>query len=149
MAYTYLLYHIVIRPKGSKAVLTEEHEKTLYAYIWGICKEKQCVLHRINGMEDHIHMLVEIHPTIAFSDFVREIKISTNSWIKQHKNEFPNFEAWGKSFCALTYSENDKEKIKNYIINQKEHHKTVSFKDEYESLLREFGIEPDQWLMVD
>lgn len=149
MAYTYLLYHIVIRPKASKPVITEAHEKKLYSYIWGICKEKKCFLHRINGMPDHLHILVEIHPTIAVADFVREVKISTNSWMKQHKEEFPNFEAWGKSYCALTYCDRDKEMVKNYIINQKEHHKTTSFKDEYEALLREFGIEPDQWMMTD
>lgn len=149
MAYTYLLYHIVIRPKASKPVLTEAHEKLLYAYIWGICKEKKCTLHRINGMADHLHLLVEVHPTIAISDFVREIKISTNTWLKQHKDEFPHFESWGKSYCALTYSELEKEKIKNYIKGQKEHHKTISFKDEYESLLNEFGIKTDQWMLTD
>ena len=111
MAYTYLLYHIIIRPKESKPVIKTDHEKKLYSYIWGICKEKKCVLHRINGMEDHLHMLVEIHPSISVSDFVRMVK--------------------------------------HYIANQKVHHKTVSFKDEYERLLREFGIEPDQWMLTD
>lgn len=149
MAYTFLLYHIVIRPKASKQVITERYEKSLYAYIWGICKEKKCKLHRINGMPDHIHILVEIHPSITVSDFVRELKVSTNSWIKQHHEEFPDFDSWGTAYCALTYSNRDKETVKDYISNQKEHHKTISFKDEYEQLLREFDIEPDQWLMKD
>ena len=149
MAYSYLLYHIIIRPKASAPVITEEHEKSLYAYIWGFCKEKNCFLHRVNGMADHIHMLVEVHPTIAIADFVRELKISTNSWMKQHLNEFPNFDSWGKGYCALTYSEREKEMVKNYIVNQKEHHKTISFQDEYVALLTEFGIEPDAWLMKD
>lgn len=100
-------------------------------------------------MADHIHMLVEIHPTIAVSDFVRELKISTNSWIKLHHEEFPYFESWGKSYCALTYAERDKETIKNYIANQKEHHKKLSFKDEYEALLRDFGIAADKWMLID
>ena len=51
MAYTYLLYHIIIRPKESKPVIKTDHEKKLSSYIWGICKEKKCVLHRINGMK--------------------------------------------------------------------------------------------------
>ena len=149
MAYTYLLYHIIIRPKESKPVIKTDHEKKLYSYIWGICKEKKCVLHRINGMEDHLHMLVEIHPSISVSDFVRMVKISTNSWMKEHHEEFPNFDSWGKSYCALSYCERDKEMVKHYIANQKAHHKTVSFKNEYERLLREFGIEPDQWMLND
>lgn len=149
MAYTYLLYHIVIRPKASQPVITEAHEKDLYAYIWGICKEKNCRLHRINGMPDHLHLLVEIHQTMAVADFVRELKISSNTWMKQHSAEFPHFDSWGKSYCALTYSLQDKDKVMGYIKGQKEHHKTVSFKDEYESLLKDFGIEPDQWMFKD
>lgn len=149
MAYTYLLYHIVIRPKNSRPVITEAHERSLYAYIWGFCKEKKCFLHRINSMPDHLHLLVEIHPTIAVADFVRQLKISTNTWLKQHPSEFPKFDGWGKSYCALTYSESDKQKVRDYIVNQKEHHKTVSLKGEYEALLCEFGINSDEWLMKD
>ena len=149
MAYTYLLYHIVIRPKASRPVIPEEHEKELYSYIWGICKEKSCTLHRINGMPDHVHMLVEIHPTISVSDFVRDVKVSAHSWIQQHREKFPNFESWSKGYCALTCSEQDKEMVKKYIMGQKEHHKTICFCDEYKTLLREFGIEPDQWLLKD
>lgn len=69
--------------------------------------------------------------------------------MKQHQTEFPNFESWGKSYCALTYCERDKQTIKNYIANQKEHHKLVSFEDEYKSILNEFGIVPDQWILTD
>lgn len=149
MAYTYLLYHIVIRPKASKPVIAEEYEKELYAYIWGICKEKKCYLHRINGMPDHLHILVEIHPSIAIADFVRELKVSTNSWIRNNHDKFPYFETWGKSYCALTYSHSEKETVKKYIMEQKEHHKVTSFKDEYNALLKEFGITPDQWMLTD
>ena len=149
MAYTYLLYHIVIRPKNSRPVFLEEHEKMLYAYIWGFCKEKKCFLHRINGMPDHIHILVEVHPSIAISDFVRELKISTNSWLKQHKTEFPAFEGWGKTYCALTYSLREKDMVKNYIAIQKEHHKVITFRAEYEALMKEFGIDPDRWMFTD
>lgn len=149
MAYTYLLYHIIIRPKSSKPVIVEEHEKLLYSYIHGICKQKKCVLHRINGKSNHIHMLVEVHSTIAIADFVRDLKLATNQWMKQHRLEFPNFEAWGRSYCALTYCNRDKELVRNYIINQKEHHKSISFKDEYVSLLEEFGIQPDEWMLKD
>lgn len=100
-------------------------------------------------MPDHVHMLVEIHPSITVSDFVREVKISTNSWMKQHQQEFPDFDSWGKAYCALTYSKQDMDRIKDYISNQKKHHETVSLRDEYEQLLKEFNIEPDQWLMMD
>ncbi len=77
-------------------------------------------------MEDHIHMLVDIHPTFSLSGFMRDLKESTSKWLKQNPN-FPYFDYWAESFAAFTYNLNDKEKIINYIKNQKEHHKTISF----------------------
>lgn len=100
-------------------------------------------------MPDHVHILVEIHPSVSLSDFVRELKISTNAWMKKHTAEFPHFEAWGKSYCALTYCNRDMQMVKDYIVNQKEHHKAIGFEEEYVSLLREFGIEPDKWMFAD
>ncbi len=149
MAYTCLLYHLIIRTKSNVPAISENHERDLYAYIWGFCKGKRCVLHRVNGMADHLHLLVEIHPSLAIADFVRLLKISTNDWLHNHKEWFPYFNAWGKGYCALTYRKQDVAVIKQYIINQKEHHKQTSFQDEYRSLLMEFDIQPDEWLFHD
>ncbi len=70
MSYTRLLYHIVIRTKANQPTLSIAHSDHLYRYIWGIIKNKNCYLYRINGTEDHIHILVSVHPTLALSDFI-------------------------------------------------------------------------------
>ena len=144
MAYTNLLYHIVFRTHASQRTITEQHEQELYKYIWGFIKEKRCVLHRINGMPDHIHLLVEIHPSLSVSDFMRVLKISASNYMKSHREMFPIFEGWGKSYCAITYSKAEKETVRQYIMNQKEHHKKVGFADELKQLMIENGIAFDE-----
>ena len=139
MSYVKLLYHIVIRTKASKPVLSLEHSDDLYRYIWGIIKNKNSVLYRINGMEDHIHILLSIHPTLALSDFIRDIKAESSKMLKRTVG-FERFSAWGEGYAALTYSLKDKDMIINYIINQREHHKKQTFKDEYVVLLKEIGL---------
>ena len=150
MAYTNLLYHIVFRPKNSASVIPIEKEEMLYRYIWGIVKHKNGVLYRIGGMPDHVHILVQLPATIAVADFVRDLKTSTNVYLKENRDSFPKFDGWSRSYCALTYSQNEKDTIINYIKNQKEHHKRVSFRDELLGILRESGVEVDmKYFMVD
>lgn len=143
MSYTRLLYHIVFRTKYNKPTIIEAHESDLYKYIWGIIKNKKSVLYRIGGVPDHIHLLVDIHPTIAISDFMREIKEHSSKWLSRNPH-FPNFEGWGESFAAFSYSLKEKENIINYIKNQKEHHKTITFEQEYRQFLIENEIEMNE-----
>ncbi|MBQ9654951.1 MAG: IS200/IS605 family transposase [Prevotella sp.] len=143
MSYTNLIYHIVFRPHGSRPVIVEAHEKELYAYILGFCRAKGCVLYRIGGMPDHIHMLVSINQSISVSDFVRELKVSTNKFIKQNREHFPDFTKWAEGYCAISYNFRDKDMIYNYIKNQKEHHKRVGFYDELKQMCQENGINID------
>ncbi|MCQ2188547.1 MAG: IS200/IS605 family transposase [Paludibacteraceae bacterium] len=142
MSHICLTYHIVWRTKCSKRSINEAHERDLFAYIFGICKEKKCTLYRVNAMQDHVHMCIEIHPTIALSDFMKALKQSTSSWMKEHKEMFPFFDSWGNGYAAFTYAVKDRPNVINYIRNQKEHHKTFDFREEYESLLIEFGLDP-------
>ena len=138
-SYRQILYHIVFRTKNGKQTLSQEHEKELYAYIMGIIKNKNGFLYRINGMEEHIHFLSDLHPNIALADYVKDIKTASSLWLKAHAN-FPAFEGWAYGYAALTYTWHDKDMIVNYIKNQQEHHKTETFIDEYRRLLEEHGI---------
>ncbi len=143
MSYTRLLYHIVFRTKGNKKAINQQYEKELYAYIFGYVKNKKSILYRINGMEDHIHMLIDLHPTNSLSGFMRDMKEATSKWLKQNSN-FPLFEFWGEGYGAFTYNINEKDTIIEYIKNQKEHHKTVTFEEEYRAFLEENGIKIDE-----
>lgn len=142
-SYRQILYHIIFRTKEGKFTLPQEHIKELYGYIMGIIKHKNCFLYRINGMEDHIHILSDLHPGIALADYMRDIKTASSLWLKQHE-KFPNFEGWSDGYAALTYSWRDKDMIVNYIKNQQDHHKKEKFEEEYRRLLLEHEIKIDE-----
>ena len=144
MAHIMLYYHIVWRTKRSQRTISQDHERQLYAYIFGFCDRKGCKLIRVGGMPDHIHMLVAIRPDIAVSDFMRILKSETSKWLNSQPALFPHFDGWGNGYAAFTYSESQKEVVRRYIINQKSHHSTYSFREEYEAMLREWGLDPKQ-----
>jgi putative transposase len=142
-SYRQILYHIVFCTYNRVNTLPEKHHEELYKYIWGIIKKRNCVLYRINGTENHIHILSDLHPTVCLSDYIKEIKTASNKWIRE-SGKFLDFEHWAQGSCALTYGMRDKEIIISYIKNQKEHHSKVSFEDEYRKLLEENGIQWDE-----
>ena len=146
MSYTKLIYHVILRSHQGTAPIIETHERELYAYILGFCKQHNCKLYRINGMPDHIHLLVSIHPSISVSSFVHDLKLATHRMMSATPDRFPGFRGWENGYCALTYSETEKETVRQYIIRQKEHHNAhhVSARDELKALLRECGVEFDE-----
>jgi REP element-mobilizing transposase RayT len=143
MSYTQILYHIVIRTKYSENTISQQNVASLYKYIHGIIKNKKGVLYRINGIEDHIHILSDLHPAIALADYIKSIKVSTSLWLK-NSGDFPHFNGWGEGYSAFTYSYRAKGTLINYIRNQQEHHKNESFHDELKRLFGENGLDWDE-----
>jgi REP element-mobilizing transposase RayT len=100
-------------------------------------------------MEEHIHILSDLHPSVALADYIKEIKVASSKWMKA-SGYFPHFSGWAVKYCALTYSYREKEILINYIKNQQEHHKKEGFRDEIGRLFRENGIDSDEeWFWVD
>lgn len=93
-------------------------------------------------MPDHVHMCVEIHPTISLSNFMKIVKQESSAWLTEHREFFPLFDSWSNGYAAFTYSVKERGNVIQYIKRQKEHHKVAAFRDEYESLLMEFGLDP-------
>lgn len=143
MSYRQIFYQIVFGTKNRNSTINKEFETELYKYIYGIIKNKKCKLYRINGIEDHIHIMSDLHPTICLTDYVKDIKVASSIWMKE-SGKFPLFEGWQDKYAAFTYSVREKDMIINYIKNQKEHHKTESFYDELRRLLIENEIEFDE-----
>ena len=138
-----IFYQIVFSTKDRVPAIIEQHETDLYKYIWGVIKNKKCTLYRIGGTSDHLHIFSDLHPSVCLSDFVKDIKVASNLWMKE-SGKFPDFEAWQNGYGAFTYSIREKEMIMNYIRNQKEHHKTENFKEEFRRLLEENGVDFDE-----
>ena len=129
------IYHIIISTYHRERTLDEEHRPDLFRYIWDFFKKRKCKLFRINGVSNHIHILVDIHPTIALSSLMRELKNLTSMWITK-SGFFPYFKGWGKEYAAFSCSYSDVPRIIEYIKNQQAHHKVADFQEE---LKRIFG----------
>ena len=142
-SYRQIFYQIVFSTKYRKLAITEAYCEELYKYIWGVIKNKNCKLYRINGTEDHIHIFSDLHPSVSLSDYIKDVKVASSLWMKE-SGKFPAFEGWQNGYGAFTYSIKEKDKLIDYIKNQKEHHKSENFYDEYRRLLAENGIEFDE-----
>jgi len=139
MSHTNLLTHIVFRTKSSVPALELSRCESLYSYIWGVVKNKSCRLVRINGMEDHLHLLVELSANVSVAELVRDIKANSSRWLRI-SSTFPTFCGWGREYAAFSCSQKEASAVVAYIKNQREHHKKVSFHDEVKRLYDEFGV---------
>ncbi len=144
MSYTCCLYHIVIRTKRSEPTITPTYEREVYAYIFTFIKSYSCIVFRINGMPDHIHVLINLHPTCALSDLMRDLKTATSKMIKENRDKFPLFDGWENGYYAATIGKERLEEVRQYIIRQKEHHKKINTRDELIALCKEEGIEVNE-----
>ena len=138
-SFTSLTYHIVFGTKYRKRTIREGIQERLYEYIGGTLRAKKGHLIEIGGVEDHLHLLAGLSPSIAVSDVIRDVKANSSKWMKDELR-VDEFE-WQKGFGAFTVSYDRVEAIRNYIRNQKEHHQTRSFQDEYVDFLQRHGIE--------
>lgn len=138
--FSQIYIQVVFAVKGRKALISPEWEAELYKYITGIVTNKKQKLYAINGMPDHIHILVSIRPSCCLSDLVREIKKASNSYINSSNFTQEKFE-WQEGFGAFSYSQSALPNVIKYIENQKLHHKAKSFKEEYLNFLEKYQIE--------
>jgi len=143
MSYTTSYYHIVIRTYRSEPTITEEHERELYAYIYGIAKNLNCITYRIGGMPDHLHIFVSLPSYLSLASFVQRVKTDSSKWLKANPH-FPYFRGWGREYAGFSYSLRDKDMIVGYIMKQKEHHRKTTFPKKYRSFLQENGTAIDE-----
>lgn len=141
--YTQIIYQIVFSTKRREKVLTKENRPELFKYIWGVLNQSNCHLYRVNGVEDHLHIITHIHPSVALSGLVKNIKVASSGFIKD-KKIFKDFTSWQEGYGAFTYSIKEKDKLIEYVKNQEEHHKTTTFREEYIDLLKQHDIEFDE-----
>jgi len=142
MANTYTQIHVqfVFAVKYRDCLIHPSWKEELYMYITGITKENGHKLLAINGMPDHIHILVGLRPTQSISDLMQDIKGSSSKWINLKKFLKIKFE-WQEGYGAFSYSKSQIINIIQYIKNQENHHKSKSFRKEYLEILKEFEID--------
>ena len=133
MSHTHLLYHIIYGTKNRLPLISESWESEFYKQMGGIVRNHHGLAIEMNGMPDHLHMLVRIKPVIAVADFLRQTKAILSGWIRRaHEPKF----RWQRRYGAFSVSESVSDAVRRYIRNQKEHHKKQTFEDEYKEFLR-------------
>lgn len=138
--YTQIYLHIVFAVKGRNNLISKNWKDELYKYITGIVTNEGQKLIAINGMPDHIHILIGLKPDKSLSDLVRDIKANSSRFIND-KNWISSKFEWQAGFGAFSYSHSQLSNVINYIQNQEEHHKKKTFKEEYIEFLTAFNVD--------
>ena len=139
-SYCDLLYHIVFSTKSHRTWLKDDIDARLHEYIGGAIRSEGGIALIVNGTEDHIHLLAKIRQDKAVSEVVRAIKANSSKWIHKTFANCKDF-AWQAGYGAFTVSVSQLQKVREYIQNQEEHHKKVSFREEFIALLKLHGVE--------
>jgi len=128
--YTQLYVHVVFAVKGRANLISKSWNEKLYKYITGITSNKNQKLMLVNGMPDHLHILIGLRPDCNLSDLIRDIKANSSKWINENKLVLVKFE-WQTGFGAFSVGQSQVKTVINYILNQEEHHKKKTFREEY------------------
>lgn len=134
--YIHLVFHI----KYTSVTICEEDLPKLFAYIDGIIVNKNAMVLQIGGTTDHLHILCTLPRTLSMSDFVEDIKKNSSKWIKTISPYYSLF-AWQGGYGIFSVSASQVDKVKEYVMNQKEHHRKRTFQEEYEAFLKAYNIE--------
>ena len=141
--YSQIYIQIVFAVQGRQNLITKNHQEELHKYITGIVQKREQKMLTVYCNPDHTHLLVGLKPNITISDLVRDIKAGSSNFINENRWVKGKFN-WQEGYGAFSYSRSQIDRVAKYILNQEEHHRKKSFKDEYLELLEKFEIEYDE-----
>jgi putative transposase len=146
--FSQIYIQVVFAVKGRENLISKEWKEDLHKYIAGIIKGKGQKSIIVNGMPDHIHAFIGLRPAMSISDLVRDIKNNSSNFINDNKFVKGKF-SWQEGYGAFSYSHSHIENVYQYILNQEEHHKKKTFKDEYIDFLTKFNVDYDEKYLFD
>jgi REP element-mobilizing transposase RayT len=138
--YTQLYIHVVCVVKHRSNLMDPSWRPELYKYITGIVTNKQQKLMVINGVADHVHILLGLRPDCSPSDIVRDLKANSSRWINEQGHVSGRFE-WQSGYGAFSVSKSQVKRVANYIMRQEEHHRKTTFREEYVAFLKAHNID--------
>ncbi|MCY7362852.1 MAG: IS200/IS605 family transposase [Ignavibacteria bacterium] len=144
--YSQINIHCIFATKGRENFITKNYRDDLHKYMSGILRNDNAYPLAVGGWKDHVHVFFELHPNLKISDLMRMLKATSSKWINDNKLVPGKFQ-WQEGYGAFSYSRSQRDDVIKYIMNQEEHHKKRSFKEEYLELLIKFKIEfKDEYL---
>jgi putative transposase len=141
--FTCLKYHVVFSTKHREPWLRVDVQERVWTYLGGVARQNGFNPLLIGGVDDHIHMLLGLPPTVAVSEALKRVKGGSSGWIKQNIQGCGSF-SWQDGYGAFTLSKSQESEVKDYIRKQREHHRVKTFQEEYRALLDRHGIKYDE-----
>jgi putative transposase len=138
-----ILVHLVFSTKNREPRLVENLREDLHAYIGGIVEKLHGTLLKAGSVADHIHLLVALPRTCTPSELIQQIKIGSSKWLKTKGAQFAEFH-WQSGYGMFSISPSHRVELESYIANQAEHHRKVTFQDEYLKLLKKYDLQFDE-----
>jgi REP element-mobilizing transposase RayT len=145
MAHTYtsLLFHITFSTSNRAPLLSDSMRPDVQAYLGGILRELDAVPIAIGGVADHVHLLTRLPANLALADCLRIVKTNSSRWVKERWAQQRKF-AWQGGYGAFSVSESRRAAVIRYIVNQEQHHRRISFQNEFLALLKSHHVEFDE-----
>ena len=135
--------HIIFSTKNREPLIPENMAERIYTYMLGISKDQGAIPISINRMPDHVHLLIKTSKNVADAKFIKDLKGGSSTWINEEKLIQGKFQ-WQAGYGWFSVSPKDTDAVVKYIQNQAEHHKTVSFQDEYRKFLKTYHVDYDE-----
>ncbi|MEI8091317.1 MAG: IS200/IS605 family transposase [bacterium] len=130
MSYHKIYLHCVFATKYRQKLMHPKYDDVLQKYITGIIQNRQCKMLAINNVEDHLHMLITLHPSYSPAKLMQEVKANSAKFINESHRYTYKFQRQG-GYACFSYAQSEVKNVSNYIFKQKEHHRKNTFKDEY------------------
>jgi putative transposase len=131
--------HLVFSTKDRRNAIAKEWQPRLWAYLGGICRNHEIIPLAIGGTENHVHLLIQLPPTIAPAKAVALLKANSSKWMGEQGHAF----SWQEGYGAFSVSSSNLDRVIRYIQDQDAHHRKTNFEDEFRALLRKHGVEYD------
>lgn len=141
-SWTQNFYHAVWSTKNRQPLIDPQWEPRLHAFIGGIIKEQECTPYAINGIADHVHVLFRFPSKLAISSTLKHIKFRSSRFVHEEISGMKSFD-WQEGYGGFTISKTQVPSVRRYIERQKEHHKTMTFEEEFLGMLRKLGWKGD------
>jgi len=138
-SYVQNIVHLVFSTKERRMLIPAEFQPRLWAYVAGICKKNEIFVHAVGGMEDHIHLLIQVSATLTLAKAVLTVKSNSSRWAHERGQKV----TWQEGYGAFSVSASNLSTVEQYVRNQAVHHRKMSFEEEFVALLRKHGLEFD------
>lgn len=146
--FSQIYLQFVFAVKHRQYLIPKEHKEELHKYITGLVQNRKAKMLAVHCMPNHIHLFVGFKPVMSIADFVKEIKVESNEFVNSKRWRATKF-AWQEGYAVFSYSQSYIDAVVKYVLNQEEHHRKLTFKEEYHEFLEKFKIEFDEKYLFD